>query len=75
MTTWKDYFKIVEVDNPDYKQGADASDWLLGVYSVYQLHDPDGKVIATYKDYKYAKKQAKYKFRKMISKLEIILLG
>lgn len=52
-----------------------ASMWMLDEEIRYEIHDPDGKIIGKYKDFGYAKKQAKYKFRKLQAKLEKILLA
>lgn len=74
MTKWQDYFKIVEIENPDY----DTEQWHLdedNPWRLYQLVDMSETVVATYKDFKYAKKQAKYKFKRLQAKLEKILLA
>lgn len=72
MNKWNDYFKIVETEDGREKS---ATSWMLDEYYVYELHDPEGKVVGSYKDLKYAKKQAKYKFKKLMAKLEKILLA
>ncbi len=69
---WNDYFKIVQIENA--RSDMSASDWLLDQYYAYEIRDPDDKLIGTYKDHKYAKRQAKYKFKKLMAKLEKILL-
>jgi hypothetical protein len=74
MTKWQEYYTIVEIENIP-KEGQSASSWMMGEYSKYHLLDPDGKIIGIYKDKKYAKKQAKYKFKKILAKLERILLA
>lgn len=70
---WNDYFKIIIVDSAGNEPGDD--DWLWGDERQFQVRDPDNKLIGTYKDEKYAKKQAKYKFKKLTAKLEKILLS
>lgn len=76
MNKWNDYFKIVQVDNSEDPGRASATMWMLDEsYYKYELHDPQGNVVATYKDMKYAKKQAKYKFKRIMAKLEKILLA
>lgn len=70
---WNDYYKIVRVDLLADERRS-ATSWMLDEEIRYELHDPDGNVIAKYKDFKYAKKQAKYKFKKLQAKLEKILL-
>lgn len=70
MNKWNDYFKVVQIE----KDGAGASMWMLDEHYTYEIHDPDGKVMGSYKDQKYAIKQAKYKFRKLLAKWEKILL-
>lgn len=71
---WNDYYKIVRVDlMADDKRS--ATSWMLDEEIRYEIHDPDGKVIAKYKDFQYAKKQAKYRFKKLQAKLEKILLA
>jgi uncharacterized protein YxjI len=76
---WNDYYKIVRVDlMADDKNGIptrSATSWMLDEEIRYEIHDPDGKVIAKYKDFQYAKKQAKYRFKKLQAKLEKILLA
>lgn len=74
MNKWDDYYKIVMVDNFRDQNGSYKIYDLDEPYYLYQLHDPSGVIVATYKDPKYAKKQAKYKFRKLQAKLEKILL-
>jgi hypothetical protein len=71
---WNDYFKIECVENPAM-QDITASNWMLEDYYKYELRDPDGNLIGSYKDFRYAKKQAEYKFKKMMAKLEKILLA
>lgn len=71
MTKWQDYFDVVPVTPKDQ----DASDWMLGYNQEYAIVDKNDVVIGTYKDYKYAIKQAKYKFKKIMSGVERILLG
>ena len=76
MNKWNDYFKIVKVENVEDPGYASATMWLLEEsYYKYELHDPYGNVVATYKDRAYAQKQAKYKFKRMMAKLENILLA
>ena len=72
MHKWSDYYRIVRVQTVDRDMSATA--WMLDDYWTYELHDIYGNVIGSYKDYQYAKKQAKYKFKKMQAKLEKILL-
>ena len=73
MNKWNDYFKIVQTETEQSRENS-ATSWMLDEYYHYELHDPDGKVVGTYKDLKYARKQAKYKFKKLMTKLENILL-
>jgi hypothetical protein len=74
MMKWTDYYKIVRVDLMA-EENRSATSWMLDEEIRYELHDIDGNVIAKYKDFKYAKKQAKYKFKRLQAKLENILLG
>ena len=71
---WNDYYKIVRVDLMA-DEDKSATSWMLDEEIRYEIHDPDGKVIAKYKDFQYAKKQAKYRFKKLQAKLEKILLA
>ncbi len=74
MNKWNDYFRIVTIENPKRSR----EHWSIDFdepYELYELHDPAGKVVATYKDFRYAKKQAKYRFKKLQAKLEKILLA
>lgn len=75
MNKWSDYYKIVEIENPDY----DPEKWMLFddnmPWKLYQIIDPSDTTIGTYRDFKYAKKQAKYKFKCLQAKLEKILLA
>lgn len=71
---WNDYFKIECIEQP-FSGDFSRSDWTLEDYYKYELRDLDGNLIGTYRDFKYAKKQAKYKFNKMMAKLENILLA
>ena len=68
MIKWTDYYRIVEIDGMTKSNDFWAE-------SEYHLEDADGKIVGVYKDYKYAKKQAKYKFKKLQAKLEKILLA
>lgn len=72
MNKWNDYFKIVQIEEIP---SSGATPWMLEEYYSYELHDPFGRIVATYKDEKYAKKQARYKFKKIMAKLERILLA
>lgn len=72
MNKWNDYFKIVQKEDIP---SSGATSWMLEEYYTYELHDPYGNIVATYKDQRYAKKQAKYKFKKLMAKLEKILLA
>lgn len=72
---WEEFFKIVTIENPAYT----ADSWIHDMearepWSLFQVTDPDGLVVGTYKDFKYAKRQARYKFKKLQAKLEKILL-
>lgn len=74
MNKWDEYFRIVTIENP--KRSGER--WTIDFdepYELYELHDPTGKVVATYKDFRYAKKQAKFRFKKLQAKLEKILLA
>lgn len=70
---WNDYFKIVQIENPSNDPSAMA--WIADEYYRYEIRDPDDKLIGTYRDQLYAEKQAKYKFKKIMAKLEKILLA
>jgi len=74
LNKWNDYFKIVQVENLP-RGGQSATSWMLEEYLSYEVRDPDDKLIGTYKDQKYAIKQAKYKFKRLQAKLEKILLA
>lgn len=69
MTKWSDYFNILSVDIPNQ----DMFQYYWREYHLVVIST--GDVIGKYKDKKYAKKQAKYKFRKITSRVEKILLG
>ena len=62
---WSDYFEL-EVDDS-------KGDWRL--IKVLLKEKSTGKVIAEYKDMRYAQKQAKHKFRRLIKKIERTVLG
>ncbi len=61
---WDDYYKIVMSDSENWDDPI--------TYKI--LRAADHKVIGEYKDFKYAKKQAKYKFKRMMANVEKILL-
>jgi hypothetical protein len=68
MTNWQDYFKIVEIE------GAGPDQFLYDTkYQVIVVNTE--QVVGTYKDFKYAQKQAKYKFKKISKRVEKLLLG
>jgi hypothetical protein len=71
---WSDYYKIVQIDIPQEEWNDDifSDDY---AWWKFELHDPDGRVVGTYRDYKYAKKQAKYKFKTIMAKVERLLLA
>ena len=62
---WSDYFDI-EVDNS-------KGDWRD--VKIFLKEKSTGKIIAEYKDIKYATKQAKHKFKRLIKKIERTVLG
>ncbi len=69
MNKWDQYFKIVDVD----KSHEDNFEWDNHEYHLVIIST--GEVIGKYKDEKYAKKQAKYKFKRIANRVEKILLG
>ena len=75
MTKWQDYFTIHEVDNHDTRDLNDEDSWMTHPFWLFEVRDPNNKVVGTYKDEKYAKKQARYKFKKMMANVEKILLS
>lgn len=67
MTKWQDYFTVEEVD---------LDVWNKHYPNVMKLYiKSSGQIIGWYKDRRYAEKQAKYKFKKMIKQVEKTLLG
>lgn len=68
---WSDYFDIVVKEQDDYV-GLRAA-WLDPEWNL--IVKGTNEVVGTYRDYKYAIKQAKYKFKKISSRVEKILLG
>lgn len=66
MNKWEDYFNIREKDMEE-----DSFFTWPGYELVITSTDT---VIGHYKDFKYAKKQAKFKFKKMMRSVERILL-
>lgn len=67
MRTWKEMFEIKLRSEPD-------GDW--GYVDYYELiNKHSGEVVGTYDDEKYAEKQARYKYKKILSKLEKALLS
>lgn len=73
MNKWQDYFEIQDaLADPDSLDSIKHWDFK----SRYKLIDKStGKIIGRYQDDKYARKQAKYKFKKMAKRVERILLG
>lgn len=69
MTKWNEYFKIVDNDKSDI----DNFEWDNHEYQIVII--ATGEVIGTYKDERYAIKQAKHKFKRIVSQVEKILLG
>lgn len=65
---WEEHFKIVRKENC----GLDFSDW-NDEYELVLIST--GEVVGKYKDETYARKQAKYKFKKISKQVEKILLG
>jgi len=65
---WKDFFRIEELDGITMENN-------FWVETEYLLIDIDGKLHGNYRDKKYAVKQAKYKFKRLQSRLEKILLS
>jgi hypothetical protein len=64
---WNEYFEIKE----RYIEDGD-----LGTTYMYDLIIKSTNIIvASYKDESYAKKQAKYKFKKITNRVEKLLLG
>lgn len=68
MRTWEEYYRVDRKEN----SGVDFSDW-LDTYQIVVIST--NEVVGTYKDYKYARKQAKHKFKKIVKRVERILLG
>lgn len=67
MTKWQDYFKIVDVDREEHD--------MFYTFEYQLVVIANDKIVGTYKDEAYAKKQAKYKFRRMLKQVEKTLLG
>lgn len=67
MNKWNDYFQIIEVDREEHEM------WYAYEYKLVVIANQ--QVVGTYKDEKYAKKQAKYKFRRILKQVEKTLLG
>lgn len=68
MKNWQDYFYIVAIDCRTYDDPFEPDMYELRIKS-------NDEVVGTYNDGNYAKKQARYKFKKISQKLEKILLG
>lgn len=67
MTKWEDYFIVEEVD---------LDVWNKHYPNVIKLAiKSTGQPVGWYKDTRYAEKQAKYKFKKIIKQVEKTLLG
>lgn len=64
---WQDYYKIEDEWIEDGDIGSHYESRLILIAT--------GEIVGKYKDTKYAEKQAKYKFKKILAKLEKILLG
>jgi hypothetical protein len=69
MENWKNYFEVKEVDESEEEH------WALDVFEYHLINKHTGEVLGIYKDKRYAEKQAKYKYKKILSKLEKSLLG
>lgn len=67
MNKWQDYYKIEEIFYQDGDLGS------MFVYNVVIISTCE--VVGKYKDEHYARKQAKYKFKKIANKVEKMLLG
>lgn len=82
MLKWNDYFKIKETilahkikrdSEQEYILDQEYSMFFEPKYEIIEIST--SKVIGTYKDYKYAIKQARYKYKKIITKIDKILLS
>jgi hypothetical protein len=68
MDKWSDYFEIRVLNQ--------EADLHYTVDYIYQLVVKNtGKVIGTYNSKRYAERQAKLKFQRILDKIEKILLG
>jgi len=60
---WQDYYKIED-------------EWVEDIgFEAKLIVIATGEIVGKYKDTRYAEKQAKYKFKKILNKVETILLG
>ena len=67
MTKWQDFYSIEEVD---------LDKWNKHYPNTIKLCiKSTGQIIGWYRDTRYAEKQAKYKFKKIIKQVEKTLLG
>lgn len=69
MKDWKNFFEIKEIDV------SEEDNWMWDNYEYHLINKHSGEVIGKYKDQRYAEKQAKYKYKKILRKLEKTLLG
>lgn len=69
MTKWEDYFEL-SVITPEDKQYTSSQWWHMSLKIK-----STGESIGVYRDRKYAVKQAKYKFKKLVKQVEKALLG
>jgi|GEM_PF-4170972 len=78
MSDWKSVYKIRHVQQHDdgtwdEYQGVGAYDLCAEGYEL--IYIPTAKVVARYKDHKYARKQARYRYRKDTKRMEKILFS
>lgn len=78
MIDWKSVYEIRHV------QSSDMETWHpyqgVGQYDIYAeqwelIYKSTGQMIARYRDFKYARKQARYRYRKSLKKIEKILFS
>lgn len=70
MKDWKNFFEIKE-----FTSSHEDDHWVFDNYEYHLINKHSGEVIGKYKDQRYAEKQAKYKYKKILRKLEKTLLG
>ena len=69
MSSWKSAFYIKDIEDPAMFY------WIGGRRRTSQLFTIDGRLVGTYDSERYATKQAKYRYKKMMAKVEKILLS